>query len=493
MVKILHYCLLILLCSLPLLLTSSILFLKDPPIWPDEPVFYEMAQNFLSTGKLASNLYIGTASEVAETGFGYPPLYFGLLGIWTGIFGSSIESVRSLSLILGLSCLSVFFFLIRNLFKSNFLSVLGTLVLAFQVHFSRSSRIGRMEILTLLLLLGSLFMLQVAEEKKKLYLYFLIGLISALATLSHPMGIISPIIIFFYLLFTSSNFKEKIIHLCLVSLPVILLNIFWLIVTKVNLLFLLSTYQGHLQDKAPKLPYAVVLFQTDFSWWFLFILYIVLFIVFLGFIKKMGQKEYLLILISVFVSFILSLWGREGCYIIYFQPFIILIALFLLNIGQKLNSQTLRKTVLAIISLIILASLNIQFFNNDNIAITRGGLRTIFDIAAVDYHLFGKEIIKKLPADQPTNILISSLPDPYFDLKEINQFRFYEAPDPFFPISKENYKKVLDSTDYLVITWFPQQFLKDYVDKNSETITTINPPNSYQALLIKLKPRTNRQ
>lgn len=121
--------LLISITILPLLFSSSIFFLKDPPVWPDEPHLYVMARNLLTTGKPIDSLYPTTNTLLIESGLGYPPVYLFSLGNWTNIFGSSIESVRSLSLIFGLISLIIFFYISKQLFNDNFLATIGTFAL----------------------------------------------------------------------------------------------------------------------------------------------------------------------------------------------------------------------------------------------------------------------------------------------------------------------------------------------------------------------------
>ncbi|MDO8638039.1 MAG: hypothetical protein Q7R43_00560, partial [Candidatus Daviesbacteria bacterium] len=95
--KILFYSGILLISILPLIISFNLLYLKDPPIWPDEPVFYDMARNLITNDSLSTRIYTGTSSDVKNTGLGYPPLFFYTLGYFTEIFGSSIETIRLLS------------------------------------------------------------------------------------------------------------------------------------------------------------------------------------------------------------------------------------------------------------------------------------------------------------------------------------------------------------------------------------------------------------
>ncbi|MDO8638129.1 MAG: glycosyltransferase family 39 protein [Candidatus Daviesbacteria bacterium] len=148
MKRILFYSGILLISILPLIISFNLLYLKDPPIWPDEPVFYDMAKNLTTNNSLATRIYVGTTSDVKNTGLGYPPLYFYTLSFFTDTFGSDIEMVRNLSLIFGIFCLVTFFFLVIIIFENKYLALLGTIILSLDIFFARSSRTGRMEIST---------------------------------------------------------------------------------------------------------------------------------------------------------------------------------------------------------------------------------------------------------------------------------------------------------------------------------------------------------
>ena len=105
--------LLIALAILPLLLASYFLFLKDPPVWPDEATSFHQAQALLQTGKINADNYGGIPIEAKKAGLGFPPLYFITLGTWTNVFGGSIESIRALSVMLATLTATVFFFIVK--------------------------------------------------------------------------------------------------------------------------------------------------------------------------------------------------------------------------------------------------------------------------------------------------------------------------------------------------------------------------------------------
>lgn len=480
---VLHYLLLIFIASIPLIFSNWLFFLKDPPIWPDEPVFLEMAKNLSSTGQAVT--YIYGLSEIEFTGLGYPPLYFHLLGSWIKFFGSSIESVRFLSLTFAIFSLCTFFFITKLLLKNDFLATLATLFLAASVHFSRASHLGRMEMLLLFLISLSWFLFLLAQKKQNIYLYLAVAIFAALSPMTHPMGIISPIILITSLIFTTQSVKQKIFKALLIAIPVLFINIFWLVKTQSDLQSILSTLGSHLQGKGNKLPFILVLFQSDFSWWFLIILYLAVLLFFIPLALKSKDKFQQFTTVGLLVSLLITTIGKEGGYFLYTQPFIILALIFLLNNFKKIS--------IILASLIFLSYLNIQYLNNDNIGITNKESRSVWTSQNFDYHDFTRRLVDYLPKDGQISTFIAATPDPYFDLKETGRFKILEAGDPNFPISDQSYKQALDSVDYLILTWVPHQLLADYINKNSEDKIIISQPKGYSALVVKLKPKQDRK
>lgn len=482
----------IVIALLPLLFVSSLFFLKDPPVWPDEPIFFEMAKNMSETGKAITTLYSGTDSDIGQTGLGYPPLYFKLLGVWISAFGETIEVMRGFSLLIALASLSLFFFVIREVFQKKSFAVLGVILLSLNIYFSRASRLGRMEILALFfILLSSLFFLQFLKNHKRSSFIFA-GFASAMAILSHPMGLMSALILGLCVLFRISPVKEKLVLLALLALPLALAGLIWVFSSGVSVDSIISTYLAHWQDKSPKIPYVFTLFNTDFSWRLFFATQIVIFLIFIILFQKFPLKGRLFVLVGTIITALLTIMGKENGYQLYLQPFIILEAIYIIDYLKSKEGELMALGYIGIILVTFYTSLNIQFLNNDNLAITNPVSRSFAGSLNSDYHKYTSQIFSSLPQDKPTNLFIAAVPDPYFGLSKRGNFRMYEAPDPYFPISDTEYRKTLDSVDYLVLTWIPHKFLADYIKKNTLEELLIGGPGQYRVLIIKLKPKNER-
>lgn len=95
-------------------------------------------------------------------------------------------------------------------------------------------------------------------------------------------------------------------------------------------------------------------------------------------------------------------------------------------------------------------------------------------------------------------VFLSAIPDPYFGFKKKRdkQNKLYEFP--VLKTDKKNYLKILNDSDYLIYTGSYEtlvfgNFLQSYIEKNKEEVYYLNEPYQYQALIIKLKPKTKRR
>lgn len=341
MKKIFKNACLIFLASLPFFLSSYVLFLKDPLPWPDEAIYLDMARNILLKGNLALSVFGNAILGMKENALWYPPLFFYVLAGWIKFFGQSIESIRIMSFVLGFSSLIVFFIIAKKIFKTSLLAALGVFLLSLDVNFSRAGRIARMDILTFLLIELS-FLFLVLEDKKRKDLYYLLAAItSALSLLSHPMGIISVVVFIFYLLTNKESVKRKIITFTKFIVVVLVVSSFWIFKIIVNFNLFVIQYGFQLKRKMIEVPYFLRLLQTDFSWWLFFAVYLIIFLIFIAIFLKDKNKFTLFIIISFLISSVFIILGKEGWYFIYFQPFIVLMILYLIgnlkSFGKLMN------------------------------------------------------------------------------------------------------------------------------------------------------------
>lgn len=476
MKNILRFLLLIVVCLIPAFFAMTPVFLKDRPVWPDEAFFVDSVKTLATTGRLATNIFGNTIPGMKQNALWNPPLYFYALAGWIKVFGSSIEAVRMLSVVLSVFALGVFFTIAKFLFKNFYLALFGTLFLAFDLHFSESSRMARMEMLTFLFLLLSLLVFLQAEKRENTKLFLLAGILAGIATLVHPLGFIAPAVLTLDSLIGYILCKEKFSKALLIIVPVGIANLIWLLSIKdyLNILFIQYGLQFARKSLAP--PFAVALFETNPFWRIIFVLYILLVLVQINQTIKRRNKLNVFLLVGFFVSTAVFMWGKEMWYLLYFQPFMTLIILSLLKNYKKLESK--------IVSLGVFLSAGVIFLFNPYLFISQL-------ILPGDYHAFTKQIIQSLP--KHGDIFIASIPDPYFDLQSNKNLKFYEALT--VPVPKKAYKKLLDSSDYIVQDFIPDtmdEFYTDYLSKNLQSFVTIR-NGTYEVSVIQLVPRNQRR
>ena len=456
------------LAILPLLLASYFLFLKDPPIWPDEGTSLHMAKAILQTGKINAQNYGGIPEEAAISGIAFPPLYFYLLGIWTSIMGENIEAIRSLSLILGGITIAIFFYITKTIFGNPIISLWGALLLSFSTSISRAARFGRPEILTFVLfLLTLLISLKLLKNPKSPKLLLLAALFAALSFASHPLGLISVAILMLAIFFSSLKFKMKLIFWSLTLLILSLISAAWILTTQTSLEGFAETL--FLAQNAKLIKYTnYPLIPTNLTTWNLLIY------PFLALSLLMLKKHPFIALASL-ITFLWVSFQKESYYLLYTQPLFILLALLLPKISR-----------VVFIVLLLIINIYIQFFEIGFYTPTAN----LLSIQVFDYHQFTYEIKNSLP-DKPITIFLSSIPDPSLDLMQNPNYKLYQAIDPHFPLDEIRYKQALDESDYIIYTWFPHEFLAVYAKENAESTYEVF-SGGYGATILKLKPKNQR-
>ena len=469
---------------LPLFLASFFLFLKDPPVWPDEGTSLHQAESLLKNGKIDAFNYGGIPIESKRAGLAFPPLYFIMLGFWTDLFGQTIESIRLLSLFLGSLAAAAFFFLVRVKFQSLYFATLGTLLLTFNVHFSKATRLGRPEILTILIIIVSLLCWYVSGKKHTKYI-LLSAFLASLATASHPLGILSVGVIILGVIFSPLPLKKKLLFSTWTLFCLGLVTLSWLLTTQRSLSDFYIAFSLGAQDKAYQLSSLVTDFIPTNSTWFVLTVTqsFILLILLIKIINKSAsnRRENLFIFLSALGAIELISLQKVIYYGAYPQPLIILA---ILTVVAQMKSS-MRPLV---IIFFICINIYLQFFNigfyTPSVNFT--------ELDSFDYHRFTDEIKNNLPKE-PTTIFLSSIPDPYLDLKTDPNYTLYQAIDPNYPLDLKDYQKTLDESDYIIYTWLPHDFLAQYLVSNTSKVIQVGQNGGYQATLVKLKPKGQRR
>lgn len=108
--------------------------IRAEPFWGDEVLSLDITRHFSSISKLLTYL--------REVEF-HPPLYYISLHYWIHWFGQGTAAARSLSLIFGLGCIVIVYFLGKKIFQSEKIGLIAALiisVLPFQIEYAQEAR-----------------------------------------------------------------------------------------------------------------------------------------------------------------------------------------------------------------------------------------------------------------------------------------------------------------------------------------------------------------
>jgi uncharacterized membrane protein len=154
------------------LLVRSISLLKSS-IWHDEGFSLMLAS------RSPLDIWLGSARDV------HPPLYYEILHFWTEIFGNSVLSVRSLSLVAGIIVVWLGYQIAFMISKKRNVALLAGLLLSLNPFLIRYSQEVRMYgILGVFLLIAIIGLIKISKDSKDWfgYVLYVIGVSAGLYT-----------------------------------------------------------------------------------------------------------------------------------------------------------------------------------------------------------------------------------------------------------------------------------------------------------------------
>ncbi len=127
----------------------------------------------------------------------HPPLYYLLLHYWIGVFGASETAARSLSALFLLAAVPLSYALVRRLWTES-AARLAALFVAAGPFMIRYSQEARMYAMVAFLLLLATYLLLVALERNRWFLWALYGLVMAAAFYTHYYAIFMVVVHWMY-------------------------------------------------------------------------------------------------------------------------------------------------------------------------------------------------------------------------------------------------------------------------------------------------------
>jgi len=160
----------------------------------------------------------------------HPPLYYYLLHLWRGIFGSSVFSIRSLSVVSSTLCLPVMYLLARRIFESR---LCGLIALSFAalsyspIWYAKEARCyALLELVSCL----CVYSMVLALEKASIARLLLVCLFTTALLYTHTMALFYvPGVVVFWICYPSKlDMRVRLKHAALIAAVVLLLYAPWI-------------------------------------------------------------------------------------------------------------------------------------------------------------------------------------------------------------------------------------------------------------------------
>lgn len=196
--------------------------------WADEGWFANAPYTLITKGFLGTTALepTGFLKGINHYTYWVMPLHLLLQAGWYKVFGFSLLSMRSISLVFGLLALVSWFLIMKSLTGNNRLALLATGLLAFDYNFIMSSSFGRMDLMCAALGFAGLASYLVLREKDLTSAILVSNCFVVASGMTHHLGILA----FFGLLYLVLAFDIKKLrwrHLAVAIVPYLIGLVGW--------------------------------------------------------------------------------------------------------------------------------------------------------------------------------------------------------------------------------------------------------------------------
>jgi 4-amino-4-deoxy-L-arabinose transferase-like glycosyltransferase len=458
---------------LPFVFISRNLLLTNPFVWPDESITVDIAKTIFKSFPLKTNIFGENILGISTINGPELPLYTYIPAIWLKLSGYSIISVRLFSVLLGGLTLLLVYIIANSYFKNRLLGFFAVILMYLDPYFSESTRIGRVEIINILVICSILIFLNPKNMTR--VRYFFIGILLGIAMLTHPICIIYVGIVFGYI-YIYFGFKEIYKSFVLLVTPTLIgLGYWWYMIRPwMKLIIIQMRWQTGFKSQA--IPSLWLQAQSDLSIMFILFMYIFTIFVLAYIYFKTRQKMGLFLGMSMIILFGAVMYGKEMWYPAYFEPMYVFALLFIW-VNLKVFKDIIRFTIRGVLGVLILIYLNTTITH-----LTQ-------NIKNSDYGIFGTEIQDVIPG--PARVLLSEIPDVYFVLQNNPKLQIFEFINNYY--DKNTYFKFLDTIDYIVLNFVPNRLIYEYANINVDKKFFVGSDTGYQAVIYKLLPLNKRK
>jgi hypothetical protein len=465
---------------------AGALLLKYPPVWSDEALFANPAINLLHHGRMSTDLLDGTLPGIGQHTYWTPPLYFLYIASVFRFTGPGLVPLRLASTAAALAVLILTYLLAVRSGLGRWLSLFPVSLVAIDTVFLRGALIGRMDMLTLVFILLSLWL---ATKSLTPWNSFLTGIVCALAALTHPVGAVAPVSVVVWRLL--SRERRSLRSLVPLLVGILLPFLPWLCYILLDPRSFIAQFGGQLARKsagrASMYFLAGSFFQliaqyafengrvTDVVW--------VTPLLFAGMAGLRdteltlrpndcpARRSLLLLYGCQALTIAVILWNSEFWYTIYIIPITAIGLCHLLNNGRSLASLGWARIVLTSAVLLWIGGF---LYSNLQHATRLNHLQNVVYRSETDYTDWSSEISSKIPPG--SKLLLSIIPDPYFGLMGRSDLTIREFLPENVPINHDTHWRYMSQADYVIVGvrfGLPNDAVKEFLRSNCTLIDTV--------------------
>ena len=443
------------------------LFLKYPPVWPDEAIFSNPAMNLARRGAMATDLLSGTLPGFERCTYYLPPGYFLYLAAIFRVVKPGIVPLRLSSVAAAILVMILTYSVGRRSGLGPWLALIPVSLLGVDHVFLRGALMGRPDMLTLALILATLRLSmgsRLAGDLSRARLLAM-GASGALAVLVHPMGVVALGTIVAARILPPGRRWQRMKRLAPAFLAGAFIVLPWAIYVLEDVNTFGAQFGSQFVRKASKesvfievarcfLQYQSTELQVrppapghpegspqavpGSRWGFL--LGPLLWIGGLAGLDLAAEGRPEELPICWLLILVLILWGREISYPLYLVP---LNAIGVAHLVKRASQGHLALAALVFSGCVWFAQSNLRFLSNASEFLNRIHQPT------TDYVRWCAEIGKALPSGSKT--LISVLPDPYFGLMDRPDLVLREFLPTGLPIGEGKYRRFVAAADYIIV------------------------------------------
>jgi len=413
-------------------LYAHYLFDDYPPVWPDEALFASPAIELLHHGKMGCPV-LDVLPGIRERTYLYPPLYYLYLCPFFAILGPGLAAMRVSSLAAGGAVVLMLYLGGRRAGLARLWSLVPPSLLLLDRIFLRGSLIGRMDMLTVFLLLLTIWQwLDFPGSRAK---SFLTGLFAGLAILAHPLGCAAAAIVL--LSECVHPHGPRLRHLPAICLGVFVMVLPWGIYILQDPGSFVTQFGAQILRKSgrvillkDRLLQSPLQYGADYAY---VLVYWATGLAGLVTAAIRRRKAIVFVLAQAFII-ALVIWSFEMWYVLYLAP------LTALGTAELLSLR--RRPMVLLLTAVVLAGCGWFVGKNlANLEKTRLG-------HTADYQAWCDRISGALP--RGSRVFLSSIPDPYLGLVRREDLAFREFAPIGFPIEWAKYEQYIADCDYVV-------------------------------------------